>query len=103
MYTYLLRRPGHNFNITASYDFDNGLYISTSGKYVGKRYDVGGYKKPDVQLESYFLLGAYAEYKFKKYIKIFADAQNITNKKLFEVNGYNSIPFLFNAGVTFTL
>lgn len=103
VYTYLLRRPGHNFNITASYDFDNGLYISTSGKYVGKRYDVGGYKKPDVQLESYFLLGAYAEYKFKKYIKIFADAQNITNKKLFEVNGYNSIPFLFNAGVTFTL
>lgn len=103
VYTYLLRRPGHNFNITASYDFDNGLYISTSGKYVGKRYDVGGYKKPDVQLESYFLLGAYAEYKFKKYIKIFADAQNIANKKIFDVAGYNSIPFLFNAGVTFTL
>ncbi len=103
VYTYLLRRPVHNFNITASYDFDNGLYISTSGKYVGKRYDVGGYKKPDVQLSSYFLLGAYAEYKFEKYIKVFADVQNITNKKFFDIRGYNSIPFLFNGGVTFTL
>ncbi|HEV8079354.1 MAG TPA: TonB-dependent receptor [Chitinophagaceae bacterium] len=103
VYTYLLRRPVHNFNITASYDFDNGLYISTSGKYVGKRYDVGGYKKPDVQLDRYFLLSAYAEYKFKKNLKIFADAQNITNKKFFDVAGYNSVPFLFNGGVTFTL
>lgn len=103
VYKYLLRRPEHNFNITAAYNFDNGLYISASGKYVGKRYDFGGYKVKDVQLDSYFLLSAYAEYKFKKYIKLFADAQNITNKKFFDVAGYNSIPFLFTGGITFNL
>jgi vitamin B12 transporter len=103
VYRYLLRRPQHSFNITASYSFDNGLYISASGKYAGKRYDFGGYKVKDVQLDSYFLLSAYAEYKFKKYIKLFADAQNITNKKFFDVAGYNSIPFLFTGGITFNL
>jgi len=103
VYNYLLRRPKHSFNITASYSFDNGLFLSTSGKYVGKRNDFGGYQQADVQLSSYFLLGAYAEYKFEKYIKVFADVQNITNKKFFDIRGYNSIPFLFNGGVTFTL
>jgi vitamin B12 transporter len=103
VYHYLLRRPQHSFNVTASYSFENGLYISASGKYVGKRYDFGGYKVKDVKLDSYFLLGAYAEYKFKKYIKLFADAQNITNKKFFDVSGYNSIPFLFTGGITFNL
>ena len=101
VYKYLLRRPEHNFNITAAYNFDNGLYISASGKYVGKRYDFGGYKIKDVQLDSYFLLGAYAEYPFKNNVKLFADAQNITNKKFFDVAGYNSIPFLFTGGITF--
>jgi vitamin B12 transporter len=100
VYTYLLRRPKHSFNISASYNFHNGLYLSASGKYVGKRYDVGGYQVPDVQLGRYFLLNTYAEYKFNEYVKLFADAQNIANKKFFDVAGYNSIPFLFNGGVT---
>jgi vitamin B12 transporter len=100
-YNHLLRRPQHNLNLIAACQFNNGLYVSAMGKYVGKRYDVGGYKKADVLLDSYFLLGAYAEYKVKDYLKFFADAQNITNKKFFDVRGYNSIPFLFNAGATF--
>lgn len=102
-YKYLIRRPAHNFNITAGYQFKNGLYISASGKYVGKHYDAGGYQQADVQLDSYFLMNAYAEYKFKNYIKLFADAQNITNKKFFDIWGYNSIPFLFNTGIIFSL
>lgn len=102
-YSYLLRRPAHNFNVMASYQFGNGLYISTSGKYVGDRYDVSGFKKPDTLLENYFLLGAYAEYKFENYIKLFVDAQNITNKKFFDLRGYNSIPFLISGGITFSL
>ena len=80
-----------------------GFYASVSGKYVGKRYDVGGYQKADVNLAAYFLLSAYAEYQLCTYAKIFADAQNITNKQFFDVRGYNSIPFLLNAGVTIHL
>ena len=98
-YHYLLRRPKHNLNLTAGYQFSNGLYVSASGKYVGKRYDVGGYQMPDLALADYFLLGAYAEFKFSKYVKLFADARNITDKRFFDIQGYNSMPFMFNGGI----
>ncbi len=100
-YDYLLRRPKHSLNLTAGVDIAKGLYMSVTGKYASKRYDVGGYKKADVSLDSYFIIGAYADYTLNPHVKFFADAQNLTNKKFFEVRGFNSIPFLFNAGVTF--
>jgi vitamin B12 transporter len=90
-------------NITTSYDFENGLHISVSGKYVNKRYDIGGYQVADVLLKSYFLLNAYAEYGFQERVKIFVDFQNITGKRFFDIQGYNSIPFLFNTGFTLSL
>ncbi len=101
VYNYSLRRPTHNLNITLGYQCSKGLYASISGKYVSSRYDVGAYKKPDVLLDSYFLLGAYAEYITGKHLKFFIDLQNITGKQFFDVRGYNGIPALFNAGVTF--
>ena len=100
-YNYALRRPTHNFNITAGYQFSKGLYASVSGKYIGDRYDVGGYKKADVRLDSYFIVGVHAEYKFADYLKVFGDVQNIGNKKFYEVRGYNGIPSMFNIGATF--
>ncbi len=100
-YNYLLRRPKHNINVNLGYQITDALYASVSGKYVSKRKDVGGYKKQDVELDGYFLLNAYAEYKLKEHFKFFADVQNITSKKFFDIRGYNAIPFMFNAGVTF--
>lgn len=100
-YGYLIKRPAFNFNIGAGYQFDNGLYIRASGKCAGKHYDVGAYQEADILLNGYFILGAYAEYKFKNYVKLFADLQNLTGKKFFDIRGYNSIPFLISGGVTF--
>ncbi|MBD0289496.1 MAG: TonB-dependent receptor, partial [Flavisolibacter sp.] len=102
-YPYLLRRPNYQLNVSTGYEFDNGLYVSISGKYSSKRYDLGGYKKNDVLLDDYFLLNAYGEYKMTKWMKAFVDLQNITNKKFFDIRGYNSIPFLINSGVSFLL
>lgn len=99
-YSYSLRRPAHNINVTAGYQVTKGLYVSVTGKYVSNRYDVGPYKKPDVLLDSYFLLGAYADYVFCPQLKVFADVQNMTAKKFFDVRGYNSIPTVFNIGAT---
>jgi vitamin B12 transporter len=99
-YDYLLRRPAHNINMSVDYKLCKSFYFSVSGKYAGKRFDAGQYGMNDVQLDNYFLLSAYAEYKFGRNIKLFADAQNITNKKFFDIYGYNSIPFLLNGGVT---
>ncbi len=100
-YSYLLRRPKNNFNINAGYQITTDFFVSITAKTVSKRYDVGGYRKEDLTLDSYFLLSAYAEYKYGKHVKFFADAQNITNKKFFDIRGYNAIPFLINGGVTF--
>jgi vitamin B12 transporter len=101
-YQYLLRRPQHNVNLTAGYQIQNGPFISVSGKYVSSRFDVGGYQRADVRLDDYFLLNAYAEYGFGTHWKVFADAQNLTGKRFFDVRGYNSIPFFINGGITFT-
>ena len=101
-YDHLLRRPQHSFNVTAGYQFGKQFYLSIAGKYVGNRFDAV-YAANDVVLDKYFLLNAYAEYKIRDYLKLFVDAQNLTNKKFFDVRGYNSIPFLLNAGVTCNL
>jgi vitamin B12 transporter len=100
-YDYLLRRPKNNININVGYQFTKALFASITGKSVSSRYDVGGYRKEDVLLDSYFILSAYAEYKYSSNVKFFANAQNITNKKFFDLRGYNAMPFLINGGVTF--
>lgn len=100
-YNYLLRRPKHSINLSVTAEPMHGLSVSLTGKYVSKRYDIGGYKKADIALDSYFLLGASAGYLFNEHIRFFAEAQNITGKQFFDVRGFNSLPFIFNTGITF--
>lgn len=99
-YNYVLRRPKNTLNLTAGYQFAKALYVSVGAKFVSKRQDVGGYKANDIVLDAYTIFNAYAEYKFCNRFKVFADAQNLTGKKFFDLNGYNSIPFMITAGVT---
>jgi len=100
-YDYALRRPKHIVNFNIGYQFTQALFVSVGGKTVADRFDVGGYKKNDVLMDKYFIMNAYAEYVFNKYIKLFANAQNLTDKKFYEIRGYNSIPFTANVGATF--
>ena len=98
-YNYSLRRPKHSFNINIGWQPNEQLYFSITGKYVSKRYDVGGYQMADVLLKDYFIIGAHGELIANKHVKFFADAQNLTDKKFFDVWGYNSIPFLLIGGI----
>lgn len=98
-YSYLLRRPVHQFNLIAAYTCKR-FSASISGKYVSEHYDVTGYQVKDTKLKGYFLLNAYAEYQLNSHIKFFADAQNISNTDFYDLRGFNSIPFMSNAGVT---
>ncbi|HEX7844426.1 MAG TPA: TonB-dependent receptor [Chitinophagaceae bacterium] len=100
-YNHLLRRPKHSFNISAGYQVCPEFYLSVSGRSASKRYDVGGYMSDDVEVDGYFVLNAYAEYKYSKSVKFFADLQNITDKKFIDIRGYNAIPFLISGGLTF--
>ncbi len=99
-YDYLLKRPKHNANLTVGYKHKS-LFVSATGKFAGKRFD-SDFPNPDAVLADYFIMSAYAEYQPLKYLKVFADAQNITNKKFFDIRGYNSIPFMISGGITFS-
>ncbi|MES2648757.1 MAG: TonB-dependent receptor [Bacteroidota bacterium] len=99
-YNYVLRRPKHNVNANLGYQFTKALFASVTGKYVSDRKDVVGYMAKDIKLDAYFILGTYVEYQLNTHTRFFADLQNITNRKFFDLSGYNSIPFMINAGVT---
>lgn len=101
--SYLLRRPTHQFNIMAAFIITPEWSFSVSAKYVGERFDSGGYLVSDVKLEPFFLLNASTTYRFNDHIKVFADARNILNTQFFDIRGYNTIPFLLNGGVSFLL
>lgn len=102
-YEYLLRRPKHSVNINVGYQFTKGLSVNISGKAVSNRRDVGGFMADDVLLNNYFILNAYAEYKWKSTVKIFFDMQNITSTRFYDIRGYNAIPFLITGGISVQL
>ncbi len=99
-YDYLLRRPKHVANLTVGVQPLKALQISCTAKYVSARKDVGGYAKADVGLASYWIAGANVSYELNEQIKFFADVQNATNARFFDVRGYNAIPRMLNAGIT---
>ncbi|HTQ28888.1 MAG TPA: TonB-dependent receptor, partial [Puia sp.] len=108
VYGYALRRPASTINFTVGIQPTDQVSFNIGGHYESKRYDVGGYDAsfnplPDVELASFFILNAYAEYRPSSALKFFVDAKNITNKKFLTINGYNSIPAMFVAGLAVRL
>lgn len=104
----LIRRPKHSVGINIGYQLTKDLYVSTNLKTFSKRtdlfFDPVTYQQSPVELKSYFLWDAYAEYKFLNgRIKFFADAKNITNSKYAEIYGYNTLGFNINTGLGFKL
>jgi len=104
-YNYALRVPEHAANLTLGVRPVTSLFISMSGHYESKRYDIGGYDAnfnplPDVTLDPFFILNAYAEYRVIRRLKVFAEARNMLNAKFYTIYGYNSIPAMFTAGAT---
>jgi vitamin B12 transporter len=101
-YGYGLRQPEHTINFTLAVHPIQQLSLNLSGHYESKRYDIGGYQVPDVILNPFFILNAYAEYRLNSWLKLFVDTKNLTDKKFFTIYGYNSIPFQVLGGLTLT-
>ena len=104
-YGYALRVPEHTVNVTLGARPVHGLFVSLSGHYESKRLDIGGYDAsfnalPDMSLDPFFILNAYAEYRPARRLKVFAEGRNVLNRKFYCINGYNSIPAMFTGGVT---
>ena len=104
-YDYALRVPTHTVNLTLGVRPVSGFFVSLSGHYESKRYDIGGYDVnfnplPDVTLDPFLILNGYAEYRVLRCLKLFAEGRNILNRKFYTIYGYNSIPAMFTAGAT---
>jgi vitamin B12 transporter len=98
-YPYLLRRPAHNLNLTLNYEISAKLFASLSSKSLSARYDIGGYEQADVVLPPYTIFSGYGAYKMNDKVSFFIDAQNLFNKKFFDIYGYQSIPFMISGGI----
>ncbi|HLI93550.1 MAG TPA: TonB-dependent receptor, partial [Puia sp.] len=104
-YRYALRIPQHTVNLTLGARPVAGLYLSLSGHYESKRYDLGGYDAnfnplPDVVLDPFLIINGYAEYRLLRSLKLFAEGRNLLNRKFYPIYGYNAIPAMFTAGAT---
>jgi vitamin B12 transporter len=104
-YNYALRVPEHTVNLVLGVRPVHALFLSLTGHFESKRYDIGGYDVnfnplPDVALNPFFILNGYAEYKVLSRLKLFVQGRNILNKKFYTIYGYNSIPAMFTAGAT---
>lgn len=102
-YPYLLRRPAHTLNLTLNYDISTKLFASISSKSLSDRYDIGGYEQADVVLQPYTIFSGYGSYKMNDKVSFFIDAQNLFNKKFFDIYGYQSIPFMVSGGLNLKL
>lgn len=98
IYGYLLRRPQHQVQASISWMPVSAFTATIHGRYVSKRYDVGGFRRPDVEMDDYFLLGLNVAYQFSRHLSAFADLQNAANVNFVEINGFNSMPRNLQAG-----
>jgi vitamin B12 transporter len=107
-YNNLIRRPNHTGTLNVSYQVTKQLFVSTTLRHTGTRFDQYYPPFPEpmkvVQLDAYTLLDAYVEYRFSPKANLFFNANNITNnKKYWEIYGYSVLGFNVAAGVSFTL
>jgi vitamin B12 transporter len=98
----LFRRPEHSAFVSVGLYATANLFLSTAAKWTGKRFESVFGSSP-VVLDSYYTIDLYADYKFKKWVKLFLDLRNITDQKYFDILGYNSKRFNFTGGFSFSL
>ncbi|MEO6070020.1 MAG: TonB-dependent receptor [Chitinophagaceae bacterium] len=98
----LYRVPKHMANLFAFYNINPKFSIGTVLKFSGKRLEPVYASRPNV-LDDYYTIDLSTAYRFNNILRLFADFKNITNQKYFDISGYNSRRFNFNAGVSFSL
>lgn len=101
-YNNLYRVPDHAFNGFVSYDLNKKINLNCLLKYAGKRWEPV-YAAAPKKLDDYFTIDLSGQYWLTKNLKAFADLKNITNRKYFDILGYNSRRFNFAIGLNFSL
>jgi vitamin B12 transporter len=95
----LLRRPKQSFGLQAGVQATQKLFVSANFRSYGQRAD---YNYPaNVTLPAYQLLDGYAQYAINGRVRVFANLNNILDKRYQEIYGYSTMGTNFNAGVSF--
>ncbi len=102
VYHNLSKRPKNIFNFTVNYHPSDVINVSAHFKTVSNFYEEQYFAAP-YHLKGYYTLDLYGEYRFNKKIKVFADLQNVTDQKYFDVTGFNTKRINLNAGINISL
>lgn len=106
-YFNLYRRPRHSLNIGTGYQLTDKLYAGIGFRWVDKRQDP--FFNPDTYateiktLDAYYNLDLNLNYRINKTFDIYADFRNLTDRRYFDLYGYNSRRFNLMAGLRFRL
>jgi vitamin B12 transporter len=98
----LYRRPAHTINFTAGYQLCKKAFVSAHVRSVGKFFEPRFASAP-IEMKGYYTLDLYGEYKPSDKVRLFADIQNITDQRYFDLRGFNSRRFNWSAGITLNL
>ena len=101
-YFNLINIPKNMVNLYAGYQITKNFFINSSLQVSGKRSGSDYYSATGIiELKSYALWNAYAEYRSLKYnFNIFVDAKNLTNNtKYYETYGYSVLGFNATVGI----
>jgi vitamin B12 transporter len=101
-YYNLYRIPKHAVNLEIGAKVTRSLYLSSSLHAVSKREEFIYGDVPAI-LKAYATINLYGEYKFQERLRLFLDLKNLSNQRYFDLLGYNSRRFNFNAGIQFYL
>ncbi len=100
----LLRRPKQSFGLQAAVQATQKLYVSANFRSYGQRGDLNftGIGSTAVVLPAYQLLDGYVQYGINGRIRVFANVNNILDKRYQEIYGYSTMGTNFNAGLSFS-
>jgi len=101
-YFNLYRRPAHTINVNASYQICKQALVSAHLRNVSKFYEPQ-YGAAPYEMKGYYTLDLYGEYKPHEKVRLFADFQNVTNQRYFDLRGFNSRRFNCSAGIALNL
>ncbi|MFT6000025.1 MAG: vitamin B12 transporter [Neolewinella sp.] len=103
------RRPRATGNLGITFNSAKSPFTARlSGHYTGERPDVwfdANFSRFEVDLDPYFLVNAYAEYRFfsAENLRVFFDVRNLTNADFVEVTGFSTVGTVVRGGVSVKL
>lgn len=101
-YYNLYRIPKHTLHLSLDFQPTPRSHIGSYFHLVSKKQEFI-YGSAPLAVKGYATIDLYADYTCKKNLRVFIDLKNLTNKKYFDIPGYNSKRFNFTTGIYYNM